>query len=417
MSAPGSKPVKSAENWAAPLETLAGRRLALVVSGGVAAYKAAELARLLVRSGAQVRAVLTANAARFVTPLTFESLTGQPACLDMWVRPQYDIEHIALADWAEALIAAPATANFLAKMAHGLADDFASTFLLAFGGPVLAAPAMNSRMLAAQATKANLESLAGRGVELIASRTGLLACGTVGDGRLADPETIALAAARALGPGDFSGRRLVVSAGSTREPWDDIRFMANRSSGRMGLDLALAAWLRGAEVQVAAGPAVAAPPPLPGLTFQTAESTRDMLELISALDYDTLIMAAAPADFRPAERVVGKIKKGASMPRLALAANPDILNSLPRAGGRLYVGFAAEEADLVERARGKLRDKDLDLVAANRVGGPDGAFASAENRLWLVYRDGRTEEIGPRPKFAAAWSLLTAVKSLAPKGA
>ncbi|GHV57857.1 hypothetical protein FACS189460_5090 [Deltaproteobacteria bacterium] len=211
-----------------PLSLVAGRRLALVVTGGVAAYKAADLARRLTRAGARVRAVLTENAARFVSPLTFEALTGQPAAVTLWARPQFEIEHVALAAWAEAVVVAPATANFLAKMAHGLADDLASTFLLAAAGPILAAPAMNSRMLAAAATRANLELLAGRGVEIIAPAEGLLACGETGDGRLADLETIALRLARSLAPRDFQGRALTVTAGSTWEKWDDIRRRARK---------------------------------------------------------------------------------------------------------------------------------------------------------------------------------------------
>ncbi|MDR2945649.1 MAG: bifunctional phosphopantothenoylcysteine decarboxylase/phosphopantothenate--cysteine ligase CoaBC, partial [Candidatus Adiutrix sp.] len=309
MSAPKkNNPEVDTHNWASPLSLLAGRRLALVVTGGVAAYKGAELARTLVRAGAEVRAVLTENAARFVTPLTFEALTRQPAYVDMWGKPQFDIEHISLADWAEAVVVAPATANFLAKMAWGLADDFASTFLLASPAPALAAPAMNSRMLAAPATVANLATLAERGVTLVNSQSGLLACGTVGDGRLAEPEVIALMAARALSPNDFQGMKVAVSAGSTREAWDDIRFLANRSTGKMGRDVALAAWLRGAEVTLVAGPGVASPPSLPQMGFVSVESTSDMLEALRGIDFNTLIMAAAPADFRPAERVAGKVK-------------------------------------------------------------------------------------------------------------
>ena len=406
-----SAPKFNSENWDSPLSVLTGRRLALVVTGGVAAYKAADLARMLVRAGAEVRAVLTENAARFITPLAFESLTRQPAYLDMWSKPQFDIEHISLADWAEAVIVAPATANFLAKMAWGLADDFASTFLLASDAPKLVAPAMNSRMLAAPATMANLTALTGREVTVINSQSGLLACGAVGDGRLADLETIALMTARALTPDDFSGRRIAVSAGPTRETWDDIRFMSNRSTGKMGRDLALAAWLRGAEVTLVGGPGVVPTPVLPQLAFQAVESTADMLKALESIDFQTLIMAAAPADFRPAEPVAGKIKKSGELPNLKLAANPDILKSLPR-DGRILVGFAAEDRDLVDRARGKLIDKNLDMVAANQAGGQGGAFAAESNHLWLVFKDGRTEEISPRPKFAAAWTVLDAVKTL-----
>lgn len=399
---------------ACPLETLAGRRLVLVVTGGVAAYKAAELARLWVRAGAQVRVVLTENGARFVTPLTFEALTGQPVSTDLWGRPSgqnFEIEHIALADWAEAVVVAPATANFLAKMAHGLADDLASTFILATSAPKLVAPAMNSQMLAAPATVANLDLLAERGVTVIQPGCGLLACGTLGDGRLAEVETVALMAARALSPSDLSGVKIAVSAGSTWEAWDDIRFLTNRSSGRMGLDLALSAWLRGAVVEVVAGPAVSPPPFLPDFSFKVVESTRDMREALGAIDFQILIMAAAPADFCPAEPRSGKIKKGFGLPLLPLAANPDILQSLPRRPGVLYVGFAAEDAELVPRARGKLEAKKLDMVVANRAGSKatGGAFASAENHLWLVFKDREEEEVSLRPKFSAAEVVIEAV--------
>lgn len=422
------------ETWNGALDSLRGRRMVLVVTGGVAAYKAAELTRMWARAGAEVRVVLTENAARFITTLTFESLTGQPAFLDMWTRPQFEIEHISLASWAEVAVVAPATADFLAKMAHGLADDFATTFMLAVESPKLAAPAMNSRMLAAPATRTNLDILTEHGVSIIKPAAGLLACGDVGDGRLAELETIAISAARILAPKDFRGRRITVSAGATREPWDDIRFISNRSSGRMGLDLALAAWLRGAEVDLIVGPAVEPPPPLAGLNFRMVETTADMLAAVeeslgeppSPFPDDqakaqgpsaaqTLIMAAAPADFRPAQITAGKIKKSRGLPRMDLAMAPDILKSLPRRPGCLYIGFAAEDDDLVIRAQSKLKGKDLDLVAANQAGGAGSAFAATENRLWLVFRDGRKEEITTRPKFAAAWALLDAILTLEPR--
>jgi phosphopantothenoylcysteine decarboxylase/phosphopantothenate--cysteine ligase len=415
---PDHRPEAAPVFYSEALSLLAGRRLALVVTGGVAAYKAAELARCLTRAGALVRTVLTENAARFVTPLTFEALTGQPAFLSQWARARVEIEHVALADWAESVVVAPATANFLAKMAHGLADDLASTFLLtAAGGPVLAAPAMNSRMLAAPATVANLEILAARGVEIIRPSSGLLACGETGQGRLAAPEIIAFSATRALAPKDFQSRRLVVTAGSTWEKWDDLRYLANRSSGLMGRELALAAWLRGGRVTLVAGPAAKRPPELPGLDFIAVESTRDLLAALESLDYDDLVMAAAPADFRPAAPQAGKIKKDQGPPLLPLAANPDILKSLPRRPGGLRIGFAAEDRDLVERARKKMADKGLDLVAANEAGGRGSAFAAAESRISLVFRDGRVMDLGQRPKFAAAWAILDAAATLFPERA
>ena len=385
----------------------------------MAAYKAAELARIWVREGAEVRVVLTENATRFITPLTFESLTGQPAVWDMWAKAQLEIEHIALADWAEVVVVAPATANFLAKMAHGIADDLALTFILASKAPKLVAPAMNSVMLNAPATLANLQLLGRQQVTIVESCPGLLACGAEGDGRLAELSTIALMAARALTPQHLAGKCIWVSAGSTREPWDDIRFLANRSSGRMGLDLALAAWLQGAEVTIVAGPAVTPPPLLPGLSFQVVESTKDMLGALMEASFQVLIMAAAPADFCPATQVAGKIKKRGGPEPLILAANPDILKSLPRRPGAVYVGFAAEDCDLVSRAQAKLEAKNLDLIAANLAGGPQvgGAFASDQNHLWLVVKNGAVEEISLRPKFAAALAVLEAVKKIIPLGA
>lgn len=412
MSAPSKN---EAGAWTGPLSILSGHHLALVVTGGVAAYKAAELARVWTRAGARVRAILTENAVRFVTPLTFEALTGEPTYLSLWSRPQYDIEHIELAAWAEAATVAPATANFLAKMAHGLADDFASTFLLAFSGPTLAAPAMNNRMLAAPATRDNLKILTQRGVTLLKPDTGLLACGEIGAGRLAEIDVIALATARALAPQDFAGRAVAISAGSTWESWDDIRFLANRSTGRMGRELALAAWLRGARVTLIAGPTVPEPPTLPNLIFTRAESTCDLLVALKKADFDTLIMAAAPADFRPAHRVTGKVKKKVTPPALTLATNPDILKTLPRWVGEVVVGFAAEDDDLVNRARAKLADKNLDLVVANQAGGPEGAFGSPNNHIRLVFRDGTVTELSPRPKFAVAWAILEAVATLNPR--
>ena len=397
------------------LALLAGRRLVLVVTGGVAAYKAAELARRLTRAGAQVRTVLTENAARFVTPLTFEALTGQPAYLSQWTKTRAEIEHVALADWAEAVVTAPATANFLAKMAHGLADDLASTFILtAAGGPILAAPAMNSRMLAAPATQANLGILAGRGVEIISPASGLLACGEAGPGRLADPEIIALSVARALAPKDFKGRCLAVTAGTTWEKWDEMRYLANRSSGLMGRELALAAWLLGGQVTLLGGPSALRAPDLAGLTQVNVESTRDLLAALKDLNYDILVMAAAPADFRPETPVPGKIRKDDGPPRLALAVNPDILKSLSRRPGHFRIGFAAEDRDILERAKKKMAEKDLDLVAVNEAGGPESAFAAAESRVNLIFRDGRVLDLGRRPKFATAWAILEAAAPFLP---
>ncbi|MGL4208758.1 MAG: bifunctional phosphopantothenoylcysteine decarboxylase/phosphopantothenate--cysteine ligase CoaBC [Candidatus Adiutrix sp.] len=400
-------------NWSSPLETLTSRRLALIVTGGVSAYKAAQLARLWVKAGVHVRVVMTDNAARFITPLCFESLTGQAAMVSMWDKPQFNIGHIALADWAEGVVVAPATANFLAKMAMGLADDLASTFFLAAKGPKLAAPAMNSHMWLNPATCANVETLKKRNIEIIAPEKGDLACGTIGDGRLANLETIAMMAARALGPQDLKGKKIAVTSGATYEAWDDIRVLTNRSTGLMGLSLALAAWVRGAHVTLVAGPASRLPQaPLPDFTIKKIESTANMLETLSQTDFQALIMAAAPADFCPAAPTAGKIKKGAGVPSLLLAPTCDILKTIPRRPDQLFIGFAAEDTDLLARAKGKLENKNLDLVAANQAGGHNSSFGADNNHLWLIFKDGRIDEISCRPKFAAAWAIVDALSSL-----
>jgi phosphopantothenoylcysteine decarboxylase/phosphopantothenate--cysteine ligase len=391
---------------------LKGRRLVLVVTGGVAAYKAAELARLYLKAGAVVRVAMTEAAARFVTPLTFESLTGQPAVWDMWSRPQPEIGHVAWAEWAEAMIAAPATADFLAKMACGLADDFASALILAFEGPKLLAPAMNTGMYLNQATQANIGLLAQRGMTVLVPPCGPLASGRVGPGRLPHPKVILRQTARMLAPKPLEGRSFLVTAGATQESWDDIRILTNRSSGLMGLSLARAAWLMGAGVLLIAGPSLANPMWCgEDFLFKTAETTEDMLMEVQKAwpDYDSLIMNAAPADFKPV-KVSGKIKKDdfLSCP-LVLERTPDILKSL-RSGtkdrSKTVIGFAAEDEDLALRAWEKLKDKDLDFIVANQAGGTASAFASPEIHVFLLAKDGRETEIGPGPKFGVAWEIL-----------
>ena len=397
------------KKWSKPIDSLTGRRLVLLVTGGIAAYKAAELARLFVKGGAQVRTIMTASATRFITPLTFEALTGGPVVVDMWTPRQTEVEHIAWADWAEAAIVAPATANFLAKITYGLADDFASAFMLAFPGPKLLAPAMNSNMWHNPATIDNLNTLKSRNFTIISPEAGLLACGTTGDGRLAAVEKIALASARLLGPFDLA-KKIIISAGATQEPWDDIRFLSNRSTGQMGLALALASYVRGAEVKLVCGPAV---PKLEG-AFDIEElrvtDTASMLTVIRKLlpSQDILIMAAAPADFRPAQTVTGKIKKESGPPgALQLAANPDILKSLDK-DGKIFVGFAAESENLADRAKEKLKAKNLDLVIGNQA---QSAFAAPDNELLIISHNAEIK-VSRRPKFAAAWAILDNIAKL-----
>jgi phosphopantothenoylcysteine decarboxylase/phosphopantothenate--cysteine ligase len=401
-----------------PLGLLAGRRILLTVTGGVAAYKAAELARLMAKAGALVRVAMTEAARRFVAPLTFSSLTGQPVATGLWDRPGGlpAIPHVAWSEWAELLVTAPATADFLAKLAHGLADDLPSSLALAYGGPRLHAPAMNAGMFLNPATADNLATLRARGHRVLGSPEGPLACGTEGPGRMAEPGEIALEAARLLAGGRLSGRRVVVTGGATREAWDDIRFLSNRSSGLMGRALAEAAWLMGAETLYLAGPAAAVPVDgLDGLSVARAETTADLLGLArEALPGAwALLMNAAPADFAPETRASGKISKtGGDPPVLRLRRTPDILSSLsPLRGRAILVGFAAEEADLEARAADKLRRKGLDYVAANQAGGPGSAFGSGTIALTLLSARGGRLPIGPGTKFRAAWELLSALAS------
>ncbi|MDR0354418.1 MAG: bifunctional phosphopantothenoylcysteine decarboxylase/phosphopantothenate--cysteine ligase CoaBC [Deltaproteobacteria bacterium] len=402
---------------------LRGRRLLLTVTGGIAAYKAAELARLLTKSGALVRVVMTEAAKRFVAPLTFSSLTGQPTADDMWAQPPTadHIPHVAWAEWAELLITAPATADFLAKLACGLADDLASAIALAYAGPRLIAPAMNVGMYLNPATVHNLDVLKSRGVRVLGSPTGLLACGTTGPGRLAEPEVIALEAARLLSGGLLAGKKVLVTGGASQEKWDDIRFLSNRSSGRMGLSLAQAAWLMGSEVVLLAGPAAQVPKAsLDGLAVFGFETTEDLLaKLTRFLKEDppwALAMNAAPADFKPAKPISGKIGKAEdNRLELKLARTPDILSSLGSVKGRtIFIGFAAEAENLAARAAEKLRRKNLDFIAANQAGGEDSAFGSETTELTLLSaKNNEPTKIGPGPKFGAAWIFWETVAAMA----
>ncbi|MBU2549777.1 MAG: bifunctional phosphopantothenoylcysteine decarboxylase/phosphopantothenate--cysteine ligase CoaBC [Proteobacteria bacterium] len=374
---------------------LQDKSVVLVVTGGIAAYKAAELARLLVKDGARVKVAMTGSATRFVTPLTFQTLTRNPVALDLWAmdRP-YEVDHISLADWAEAVVIAPATADILAKMAMGLADDFVSTFLLAVRAPIVVCPSMNVHMYEHPAVQENMARLRARGVEVVDPAAGYLACGYEGKGRLPEPGDMAEEVRRALSPKDLAGVRTLVTSGPTREAWDDIRFMTNRSSGRMGVALARSAWRRGADVTLISGPASAAPPY--GVETVSVESTLDMrTAVLDRLDRArVLVKAAAPGDFRPAERVKGKVKKGAEPPPIHLARNPDILAEVGRTkGDRILVGFAAEAENLIENARGKLEAKNLDLIVANQIGAPGVAFDVPTNQVSILDRQGGVETL------------------------
>jgi len=374
--------------------------IVLGVTGGIAAYKAADLASKLVQAGAAVDVIMTEAATHFVGPLTFQALTGRPVHTDMFrLLEQTEMAHLSLAWRASVLVIAPATANTIAKLAHGIADNLLCATALASSAPLVLAPAMDAGMWEHPAQQENLETLRRRGAIVVGPGEGRLASGRVGRGRMAEvPEmlrTIRLVLGRA---GPLAGRQVVVTAGGTQEPIDPVRFVGNRSSGKMGYALAQAALDRGASVTLISAPtALPAPIGAVRVEVQTAEEMRAaVLEAVPRCDI--LAMAAAVADFRPAEAVAHKIKKGRAGLRLRLERTPDILAEVAaereRSGRPAFViGFAAETQDLLENARAKLRRKRLDLIVANDVSGPDSGFAVDTNRVTLLARDGSEEAL------------------------
>jgi len=401
----------------------------LGVTGGIAAYKAVELLRLLVKAGAQVQVVMTRAACEFVGELTFQVLSGRSVFTDMFSLDQEsDIGHIRVADGADLVVVAPATANTIARIAAGLANDPLSAAVLATKAPVLIAPAMNVNMWESAVTQANVAKLQARdGVHVVGPGTGFLACRWTGPGRLAEPADILEAAARIASPDDLAGRRVVVSAGPTREAIDPARFVGNRSSGKMGYALARAAARRGARVLLVSGP-VALEPPL-GVEVEQAVSAAEMERVVRAAapEADVVIMAAAVADFRPRNASPTKLKKeqviggAGGRPGLSLELEPttDILAALglDRAESGtarpLLVGFAAETHDVLEHARAKLSKKGCDLVVANDVSLPDAGFAVDTNRVTIVGANG-AEALGLASKDEIAHAILDRVVGLLP---
>lgn len=392
---------------------MADRTVVLGVSGGIAAYKAAEVVRCLVRGGAAVRVVMTRGACQFITPLTLQTLSGHPVSTDLFdLTQESQIGHIALADSAELVLVAPATANIIAKLAHGIADDLLSTVLLATRAPIVVAPAMNVHMLENAAVQDNLRTLERRGVRVLAPAVGSLACGYEGPGRLPEPEVIALEAARALTPADLAGERVLVTAGPNREPLDPVRFLSNRSTGRMGYALAAAAWRRGAEVALISGP-TALPDPY-GVRTVRVTTAAEMHRAVRGEIRSTsiLLMAAAVADYRPKSVAAQKIKKKAGRHVVELERTVDILADLPPAHGRrIVVGFAAETEDVLGNARRKLAAKKLDLIVANDVSRSDAGFEVDTNAVTLIDASS-TEEIPLASKDAVADRILDRVVGL-----
>ena len=376
---------------------LTGREIVLGVTGGIAAYKSAEIVSRLRHLGASVHVIMTKNAAEFVTPLTFQTLSANQVVTNTFDAPEYwNVEHVALAKLAEVFVIAPATANILAKMANGIADDMLSTTVLATKAPILVAPAMNTGMWMAEATKQNVKTLKERGVRMIGPENGILACGDEGTGRMSEPETIVEEIRRILTQKqDFAGKKVLVTAGATRERLDPGRFITNDSSGKMGFAIAEAARNRGAEVTVIHGSVTAEIPA--GVRVIPVESARDLYDAMmkEAPEQDVIIQAAAVSDYRPAEQKNKKIKKASGENLiLELTENPDIARAVgeKKKPGQTLVGFAAETDNVQKNAKSKLTKKNLEMIVANDVTKPGAGFNVDTNIAALITADGIEEQ-------------------------
>ena len=393
-----------------------GQTIVLGVSGGIAAYKSAALCSLLVKSGYDVRVLMTKNATKFIQPLTFQALSKHPVVVDTFDEPNpSEIAHIAIADSASLFLVAPATANIIAKLAHGIADDMVTTTALAVQCPTVVAPAMNVHMYGHPAVQANLDVLRGRGVVVMDPGSGPLACGYTGKGRMPEPDDVLFVVDAVLSKtATLAGARIVVTAGPTIEDIDPIRFLSNSSSGKMGYEIAREAVARGAEVTLVSGPTHLAP--VPGARMRYIRSTQDLLAAVTEAmaSATVLIAAAAPADFRPSHRLPHKWKKSQGVPSVELVPTPDVLSTVAksRAPGMILVGFAAETANVVEGARRKLEEKDLDLVVANNILDEGAGFAVDTNRVTFVRRNREVLELPLLSKAEVAARILDEVSAL-----
>ncbi len=395
---------------------LDGKTVVLGVTGGIAAYKSCEVVSRLRKQGAQVFVIMTKNACQFVAPMTFETLSNNPCVNDTFERPErWEVEHVALAKKADLFLIAPATANIMAKMAHGIADDMLSTTVLATKAPVLLAPAMNTGMWTNEATQENLRILQARGVMTIGPEGGLLACGDVGAGRMSEPVDIVSRCVELLSaPHDLEGLHVLVTAGPTREPLDPVRFITNRSSGKMGYAIAEAAQKRGAQVTLVSGPVSIAVPG--GVALVSVQSTEDLLERMTELapQQDIVIQAAAPADYRAETVAPQKMKKkGDKGLTLNLVPTPDVARAVGemKREGQTLVGFAAETENLTDNAQKKLDSKNLDMIVANDVTKPGAGFDVDTNIAMLITREGQTE-LPLMSKRALADAILNRVLEL-----
>ena len=393
---------------------LEGKTVVVGLSGGIACYKAAELVRALVKAGAQVRAMMTPGAQHFITPLTLQTLSGHPVATNTFdLTQESQIGHIQLADAADAIVIAPATANVIGKIANGIGDDVLTTVLLATRAPVVIAPAMNVNMYENPIVQGNLSRLRAAGFHIVEPGEGFLACGWEGKGRLADLDVLLAAIERSLSSQDLRGERVLVTAGPNREPMDPVRFISNRSTGKMGFAVAAAAWRRGAEVTLVAGP-TALPTP-PGVQRRDVGTAEEMRQAVSAAFEDTsiLFMAAAVADYRPARVAKEKLKKGSDRLVLELDRTVDILAELaPRKGDRFVVGFAAETEKVIANAERKLSEKNLDLIVANDVASAQTGFEVDTNAVTMIDRSGHHESVPLMSKDAVADRIIDRVLAL-----
>ncbi len=388
---------------------LANKTIVLGITGGIAAYKAADIASKLTQAGARVEVVMTESATKFITPLTLRTITGRPVVTDMFeLASEFSIEHIALGEVADVIAIAPATANIIAKIATGIADDMLSCTVLATKAPVIVAPAMHAGMFQNSVTQDNLAKLKSRGFTIVEPAYGYLASGGIGMGRLADTETIIGTIKQVLGrSGDLAGRRIVVTAGGTLEPIDPVRHIGNRSSGKMGYAVAEAARDRGATVTLIAAP-TSLPEPV-GIEVIPVETAVQMKEAVAkaTAQADALIMAAAVADYQPKSVAEAKIKKETPSLTLELIRTPDILSEVK--GNFVKVGFAAESEDVVENARQKLEKKQLDIIVANDITVTDSGFGVDTNKVTLLDRDGKVDSLPLMSKREAAEKVLDRV--------
>jgi len=398
----------------ASMAVLTGKTIVVGITGGIAAYKMGETVRALVQAGANVRVIMTRAAEEFVTPLTFQTLSGNPVSRHTFdLTEESQIGHIRLADEADAILVAPATANTIAKLAMGMADDLLTTVVLATQSPVLIAPAMNVHMYENPVVAENLARLVALGRTIIEPDAGFLACGYEGPGRLPDPHVLLDEVSTALTAKDLGDSRVLITAGPTWEPLDPVRHIANRSSGKMGYALARVAQRRGADVTLVSGPSALAPPR--GVDFIGVTTACEMEDAVMrrAVAADVVIMAAAVGDYRPTERAGRKIKRTRDELELKLVRNPDILanvSSLP--GTRVLVGFAAETNDVVAHARRKLQAKGVHLMVANDVTAPDAGFDVDTNVVTLIERSGRVDGLDTMSKDDVAAAILDRVRTI-----